>query len=560
MYASILNHPVYPTLLRCPIASGPLSVSIHPRSFFSPTSNTSFLVENLLRDRAVIAAAEGRHGSFFARPLPHSPRTETKAEFCSTCSDYIACAPTAIDALSSPENMHNTPQQLKFGVSAILSSSTGKLAANRSILSTESKAEGSEPKPSLEEMVETEKGVDVDLLTFLSEDSAYGWRTILLEAWKYLSILPLKQWNVVQQHMSKMEVRTITSEPWAGQAYTNPLPVCSSWEKQFFLINSLGNGRTQILPSALSGRKQDLSEKKNESLWRDLKIAVHQRSIAILQGRMNKGYSIPLCKAGRDLSQMMTAVSAVKGAFIKYWLSRQNIFSLGSYTTSFSGYNFTSPIAKPAPRSFMESPLQSLIACRTPYITGVATVNGVSGLHTINGVTGYSSGPEVNFPLSTAFPWVTARGKPRRGMMRRTVFSDAQRQGLEKRFQIQKYISKPDRKKLAEKLGLKDSQVKIWFQNRRMKWRNSKERELLSSGGSREDTLPTKANPNLDLSDVRVGSEDSFLTDVITKDADISPSSGRTSSSVDSKESNKFHLVLAAKSPKEYNVTHVKVF
>ncbi|CAG9134343.1 unnamed protein product [Plutella xylostella] len=48
--------------------------------------------------------------------------------------------------------------------------------------------------------------------------------------------------------------------------------------------------------------------------------------------------------------------------------------------------------------------------------------------------------------------------KPRRGMMRRAVFSDLQRKGLEKRFQVQKYISKPDRKKLAEKLGLKDSQ------------------------------------------------------------------------------------------------------
>lgn len=60
------------------------------------------------------------------------------------------------------------------------------------------------------------------------------------------------------------------------------------------------------------------------------------------------------------------------------------------------------------------------------------------------------------------FPWATnARGKPRRGMMRRAVFSDLQRRGLEKRFQIQKYISKPDRKKLAEKLGLKDSQVTV---------------------------------------------------------------------------------------------------
>lgn len=104
---------------------------------------------------------------------------------------------------------------------------------------------------------------------------------------------------------------------------------------------------------------------------------------------------------------------------------------------------------------------------------------------------------------STAFPWTAAaRGKPRRGMMRRAVFSDSQRVGLEKRFQLQKYISKPDRKKLAEKLGLRDSQVKIWFQNRRMKWRNSKERELLSAGGSREQTLPTRNNPNPDLSDV----------------------------------------------------------
>ena len=51
-------------------------------------------------------------------------------------------------------------------------------------------------------------------------------------------------------------------------------------------------------------------------------------------------------------------------------------------------------------------------------------------------------------------------GKPRRGMLRRAVFSDYQRKGLEKRFQLQKYISKPDRKKLAEKLGLKDSQVR----------------------------------------------------------------------------------------------------
>lgn len=96
-------------------------------------------------------------------------------------------------------------------------------------------------------------------------------------------------------------------------------------------------------------------------------------------------------------------------------------------------------------------------------------------------------------------------------MLRRAVFSDLQRKGLEKMFQKQKYISKPDRKKLAAKLGLKDSQVKIWFQNRRMKWRNSKERELLSSGGTRESTLPNKNNPNPDLSDVGKGDDSDDL-------------------------------------------------
>uniref|UniRef100_A0A8C6UH85 Developing brain homeobox 1 n=1 Tax=Neogobius melanostomus TaxID=47308 RepID=A0A8C6UH85_9GOBI len=109
----------------------------------------------------------------------------------------------------------------------------------------------------------------------------------------------------------------------------------------------------------------------------------------------------------------------------------------------------------------------------------------------------------IAVPVPGTFSWPLApRGKPRRGMLRRAVFSDLQRKALERTFQKQKYISKPDRKKLASKLGLKDSQVKIWFQNRRMKWRNSKERELLSTGGCRQQTLPTKTNPHPDLTDV----------------------------------------------------------
>ncbi|KAL1381070.1 hypothetical protein pipiens_001398 [Culex pipiens pipiens] len=77
---------------------------------------------------------------------------------------------------------------------------------------------------------------------------------------------------------------------------------------------------------------------------------------------------------------------------------------------------------------------------------------------------------------------------------RNPYLPDSQRKGLEKRFQLQKYISKPDRKKLAERLGLKDSQ----------------ERELLANGGSRDQTLPNKNNPNPDLSDARTDRQQSM--------------------------------------------------
>lgn len=59
--------------------------------------------------------------------------------------------------------------------------------------------------------------------------------------------------------------------------------------------------------------------------------------------------------------------------------------------------------------------------------------------------------------------------------------------------------------------------MKIWFQNRRMKWRNSKERELLAAGGSREQTLPNKNNPHPDLSDADGDRPKLDLSDVQVK-------------------------------------------
>ena len=59
----------------------------------------------------------------------------------------------------------------------------------------------------------------------------------------------------------------------------------------------------------------------------------------------------------------------------------------------------------------------------------------------------------------------------RRCRKSRTVFTDLQLRVLEKTFSEQKYLDTSNRAKLAQTLGLNETQVKTWFQNRRMKWK-----------------------------------------------------------------------------------------
>ncbi|CAL8342800.1 unnamed protein product [Lota lota] len=60
----------------------------------------------------------------------------------------------------------------------------------------------------------------------------------------------------------------------------------------------------------------------------------------------------------------------------------------------------------------------------------------------------------------------TAAGKQKRS---RAAFSHLQVLELEKKFNHQKYLSAPERAHLANCLRLTETQVKIWFQNRRYK-------------------------------------------------------------------------------------------
>ncbi|KFO25389.1 H2.0-like homeobox protein [Fukomys damarensis] len=112
----------------------------------------------------------------------------------------------------------------------------------------------------------------------------------------------------------------------------------------------------------------------------------------------------------------------------------------------------------------------------------------------------------------------------------RAVFSNLQRKGLEKRFEIQKYVTKPDRKQLAAMLGLTDAQVKVWFQNRRMKWRHSKEAQAQKdkdkeagekpSGGALGQGNQEEGSPSRSEGEPESESSDSETLDLAPSDSE----------------------------------------
>ncbi|NWU84820.1 NOT2 protein, partial [Onychorhynchus coronatus] len=63
------------------------------------------------------------------------------------------------------------------------------------------------------------------------------------------------------------------------------------------------------------------------------------------------------------------------------------------------------------------------------------------------------------------------KAKPGKAKRVRTIFTSEQLARLEKEFARQQYLVGTERGLLASSLHLTEEQVKVWFQNRRIKWR-----------------------------------------------------------------------------------------
>ena len=76
----------------------------------------------------------------------------------------------------------------------------------------------------------------------------------------------------------------------------------------------------------------------------------------------------------------------------------------------------------------------------------------------------------------------------------RTIFSPTQLQRLEQEFKSKQYVAGKERGQIAATLNLTDKQVKVWFQNRRIRHRKQKSSQTAYNSTDTENRSKSPLN------------------------------------------------------------------